>query len=136
MIVLIGIWLLAGGCQARGDRPVSGYAALTGSWRPEYILFLSGADTTNRVELVSMGYQDPLVLYRTSRFDQGPFGRGSARVEDGRLHLSFESGQHRTFRYRLSGDTLWLRNDEDDRFDFDGDGLDDPAIRVTKMTRR
>lgn len=99
------------------------------------MIFESKVDSSVRVDLIALGYGDPLVLSTKGTFDEGPFGRGRAGIEEGRLALDYGSGHKQLYTFLVRGDTLLLGNQDDDQFDFDGDGRDEPASMTAVMVR-
>ncbi len=132
----MAVSLVVAGCGGRAPSTSGGgYAPLVGSWRPISMFYTSKADTARRLELVSMGYRDPLVLQADGSFDQGPFGSGTAAVVGDEIHLRFGPDRDHLCNYTVRGDTLVLRDEKDFHFDFDGDGADDPANMSAVLIR-
>lgn len=124
---------LAAGCGG-GDRtgpsgPAAGLtlADLAGSYTATELQYTSKADTDAVVDLVADGEFVPLVLGADGTFDAGPAGSGSAAVQGDQLELDFGPDHDHFYQFTLSAGTLTIRNDTDEHFDFDDDGIDDPA---------
>jgi hypothetical protein len=152
---LLLTWLaavIAVGCgDEEGTGPGAGVAPedLVGTWRATALTFTNPQDPSQSVDPIALGGHFTLTVAGDSTYwavmaapgEIPEIATGSWVIERGFLLVTDDSvpGETTAFEVSLSGSSLTLVTDEEE-FDFDGDGVEEPAelrmvlLRVTGPT--
>jgi hypothetical protein len=132
----VGIAALACG-DATGVDPED----LVGTWRASSATVTNPADPSETTDLVALGLSFTFVFEASGRIEtiiefQGIVQRdvGTYSVTDGEFRLDFDGGVSRGTISRRD-DTLTMLVRTGAEWDFDNDGLDEPAILLLEMQR-
>jgi hypothetical protein len=137
---------LAAGCGDNGTGPGGEVtvADLVGTWRATTFSFTSQANASQSFDLIVQGGRMTLTVASDSTYTMvlAPPGEvpdivtGALVVEEGFLLVTDNSvpGETIAFTMNLSGNRLELVTDEAE-FDFDGDGVDEPAVLTIVLQR-
>jgi hypothetical protein len=123
---------------------VEDVADLVGTWDATSFLWTSDADASVTFELVGAGGNFQLVIAADGSFT-GSFGMGSeVEVFSGTIAISgsniiitdsVDADDTSTMGFSLDGNTLTMTSD-DDEYDFDDDGQEDPASSLMVLQRQ
>lgn len=112
-------------------------ADLVGTWRATKLEFTNKANTAQKVDLVPLGAQLTIVVESSGRAISTFSFQGSTSVDTSQIAIRGDTllidGERAVFV--LSGNTLTLTDNEEE-FDFNQDGTQDPAILVAVLVRQ
>ncbi len=142
-VLALGIFAVAGLACGGSDGASGPPPNLTGTWQATKVEFTSTGNPSQKVDIIAQGVTVTLVLNAGGTYqettktpgqtDEVTTGTWSASVN---IFTMTETGLPFSWQFNLSlsGTTLTLSG-ADSQFDFNSDGIDDPAKLTVVLTR-
>ena len=115
---------------------------LVGYWIGSNFFYINQADTTERVDLAEFGVVFSIIVNPDSSYSSTTLFLGQTIEEEGTISISQDiltftqpSDQVRIGKFTLDGTAMDIRFEEE-AFDFNQDGIDDPAILDITMEKQ